>query len=49
VTNELILAELIPFLKLQNKKRLIELLYSIEQLPLNIDWENIISLQTKAL
>ena len=49
VTNELILAELVPFLKLQNKKRLIELLYSIEQLPLSIDWKNIITLQTKAL
>ena len=49
VMNELILAELVPFLKLQNKKRLIELLYSIEQLPLSIDWKNIITLQTKAL
>ena len=49
VTNELILAELVPFLKLQNKKRLIELLYSIEQLPLSIDWKNIITLQTRAL
>ena len=49
VTNELILAELVPFLKLQNKKRLIELLCSIEQLPLSIDWKNIITLQTKAL
>ena len=49
VMNELILAELVPFLKLQNKKRLIELLYSIEQLPLSIDLKNIIILQTKAL
>tara|TARA_B100001059_G_C17511815_1_gene416243 strand:+ start:278 stop:664 length:387 start_codon:yes stop_codon:yes gene_type:complete len=49
VTNELILAELVPFLKLQNKKRLIELLHSIEQLPISVDWGKIISLQTKAL
>ena len=49
VTNQLILSELVPFLKVQNKKRLIDLLYSIEQLPIKIDWDGIVTLQTKAI
>lgn len=49
VTNELILAELIPFLQLQNQQKLIELLQTIEKLPLNINWEALIQIQTAAL
>lgn len=49
VTNELILSELVPFLKVKNEKRLIDLLYTIEPLPLKIDWNGIVTLQTKAL
>jgi predicted nucleic acid-binding protein len=49
VTNELILTELVPFLKVQNKLRLIRHLQAIEKLTLNIDWDYIIDLQTKCL
>jgi hypothetical protein len=49
VINDIVLAELVPFLKIQNKLKLIRHLESIEKLPLSIDWENIISTQTKCL
>ena len=49
VINELILAELVPFLKLQNQVEVIELLYEIRPIPLNINWQEIISFQTKCL
>ena len=49
VINDIVLAELVPFLKIQNKLKLIRHLNSIEKLPLSIDWENIISTQTKCL
>ena len=49
VINDIILAELVPFLKIQNKLKLIRHLESIEKLVLSIDWKNIISTQTKCL
>ena len=49
LTNDLILSELIPALKIQNKLKLIKILKEIESLPLNIDWEGVIKLQTKCL
>ncbi len=49
VINEIILAELVPFLKLQNQVEVIELLYEIRPIPLNINWQEIISFQTKCL
>lgn len=48
-TNELVLAELIPFLKVAKKSKLIKLLYSIEKIPLFIKWDEIIKLQTTCL
>ncbi len=45
VINDLILAELIPFLKIQNQHKLIDLLNFVERLDLNIDWEQIIDFQ----
>ncbi len=47
--NDLILAELIPHLKLQNQQRLIRLLSAVSRLTLSIDWEEIISFQFKCL
>lgn len=38
-TNDLILSELIPRLKLERKDDAIEGLLSIEKIPLNIDWD----------
>ena len=45
VTNNLILAELIPFLKMKRQGRLIELLRSISNPGMEIDWNRIIALQ----
>lgn len=48
-TNDLILAELIPFLKLSKQYKLINLLNEIEKIPLKIDWKDIIELQITCL
>ncbi|OQW38643.1 MAG: hypothetical protein A4S08_00080 [Proteobacteria bacterium SG_bin4] len=49
VINDLILAELIPFLKLKRQMRVIELLCEIKRLPLQIDWGDIIESQWQCL
>ncbi len=49
VTNDLILAELVPFLKVQNQKKLISLLRNIRRFDLFIDWNQIIDYQYKCL
>ena len=43
--NKIILAELIPSAKLKNEKELIECLYGIELLELDINWDEIIEIQ----
>lgn len=48
-TNDLILAELIPFLKLKNEKQVIKLLNEITKIPLNINWQKIIEYQTTCI
>jgi predicted nucleic acid-binding protein len=45
VINNLILAELVPFLKLRNQKRVIDLLHNIKKLKLSINWNQIIDFQ----
>ncbi len=49
VTNNIILAELIPFLKIKKQTKVINLLYEINQMPLNIDWMEIILFQESCL
>jgi predicted nucleic acid-binding protein len=49
VTNDLILAELIPFLKVRNQKKLINLLLNIKKFDLSINWNQIIEFQYKCL
>ena len=49
VTNDLILAELIPFLRISNEEKIIDLLYNINKLELTIDWNQIIEFQFKCL
>ncbi|MCG6150259.1 PIN domain-containing protein [Leptospira levettii] len=44
-TNELILAEIIPFLKLKKQNHLSHILESLECFRLNIDWNQIIEFQ----
>ncbi|MCD6184559.1 MAG: PIN domain-containing protein [Deltaproteobacteria bacterium] len=49
VINDLILAELIPFLKVKNQKKIIKLLCNISKLPLFINWDQIMEFQYKCL
>ena len=49
VTNDLILAELIPSLTLKRQSRLVGLLKEIERLPISIEWDEIIEMQILCL
>jgi hypothetical protein len=49
VTNDLILTELIPYLKLKKQSKVIKLLEEINRVPLNINWEEIVEFQVKCL
>ncbi len=49
VTNNLILAELIPFLKIRNQRKLITLLNKINKLEIVVNWQQLIDYQFKCL
>ena len=49
VINDLILAELVPSLKVRNQKNIVGLLYNINKLSLSINWGQIIEFQFKCL
>ena len=49
VINDLILAELVPFLRIENQRKLVSLLGSVDKLDMNIDWIQIIDFQHKCL
>ncbi|MGD1999645.1 MAG: PIN domain-containing protein [Desulfobacterales bacterium] len=49
VINDLILAELVPSLKVCNQRKIINLLYHIKKLELYINWNQIITFQSKCL
>ena len=49
VINDLILAELVPFLEIRKQRKPIHLLRHIDKLPLNIDWDLIIASQIRCL
>ena len=49
VTNDIILSELIPFLKIKKQLKVIQLLREISHLALHINWDEIIDLQVKCL
>lgn len=49
VINDIILAELVPFLKIKNQAKIIDLLGAINKLPLKIDWTEIIRFQVNCL
>ena len=48
-TNDLILAELLPFLKIKKQNELIDLLNYVTKIPLIIDWPGIINFQESNL
>jgi hypothetical protein len=45
-TNDLILAELIPYIKISGETHLVELLFYLTNIKLNIDWDDIMKMQT---
>ena len=49
VTNEIILAELLPFLRLKKQAKLIYLLQEINTTPLTIRWKEVIEYQVMCL
>ena len=49
VINDLILAELIPFLKVRNQRKLITLLNEINKLEIVVNWKQLIDYQYKCL
>ena len=49
VTNDIILAELIPYLKVKKQTNVIDLLHEINRIPMQINWEEIIVFQVECL
>lgn len=49
VTNDLVLAELIPPLRMRRQARLISLMLEIKRCPLAIDWAELIEMQSACL
>jgi len=49
VINDLILAELVPSLRVRNQRKVVKLLHNINKLELSIDWGQIIEFQFKCL
>lgn len=49
VTNDLILAELIPVLRVRGERKLVGLLGEVERLPLLLDWQGIMDMQVICL
>ena len=49
VINDLILAELVPFLRIRNQRKIVKLLHDIYKLELSINWDQIIEFQFKCL
>jgi len=49
VINDLILAELVPSLKVRNQRKIVNLLNNIKKIELSINWDQIITFQSKCL
>jgi len=49
VTNNIILTELVPFLRIKRQNKVIQLLSDVVKLPLQIDWNEIIQFQVRCL
>ena len=49
VINDLILAELVPSLRVRNQRKIVKLLYNIDKFTLSINWDQIIEFQFKCL
>jgi predicted nucleic acid-binding protein len=49
LVNDLILSELIPFLRIRKKRKIIDLLCDVDKLDLSINWDQISEYQYKCL
>ena len=49
VTNEIVLTELLPYLKIKKQTKVIALLHEINKIQLDINWKEIIEFQVKCL
>jgi hypothetical protein len=49
VTNDLVLAELTPVLRVRGERKLVGLLRDMERVPLTLDWDGIIEMQVTCL
>jgi hypothetical protein len=49
VTNDIILAELVPYLKVKKQRTVITLLQEISRLPMQVNWEELIEYQVRCL
>jgi hypothetical protein len=49
VTNDIILAELVPYLKIKKQRTVITLLQEISRLPMQVNWEELIEYQVRCL
>ena len=49
VTNDLILAELVPYLRVKKQMGVIQLLQEINRLPMQINWDEIVEFQVGCL
>ena len=45
VINDLILVELVPFLKLRNHRKIIDLLFNLNRISIDVDWGQLIEFQ----
>ena len=49
VTNDLVLAELVPYLKVKKQITVVKLLQEINRVPMQINWDELIEFQVKCL
>ena len=49
VTNDIILAELVPYLKIKKQVAVIKLLQDINRYPMQINWDEIVGFQVRCL
>ena len=49
VTNNLILAELVPYLRIKKQFAVVKLLQEINRLPMQINWDEIVEFQVRCL
>ncbi len=49
VTNDIILAELVPYLRIKKQVPVVKLLQEINRLPMQINWDEIVEFQVRCL